>query len=207
MKQIAPRRLLQAGWPALVLPLALMATTSAHAFADIPDGPYNLWLVEHPVPTAPLYRARMAGIASYQRYQGGATIAFGCRRDTPGVIVELAFNPKPLNFDADPYEGPDAKAHGPIVITSGDTAASRQRVSGWYGEGGPFDTGTPFIFGFSPSVAQVQSWTAAHGQSLRIEVPSPAGGVPLILQFRWPDDNAALLRVVAPCLSKPATSH
>jgi hypothetical protein len=193
--------------PVLVALLALIAATPASAFPDIPDGPYNAWLVEHPVPAAPLYRARMAGIASYQRYQGGATIAFGCRRDTPGVIVELALNPKPLDFDADPYEGPDATAHGPIVITSGNAPASRQRVSGWYGEGGPFDTGTPFIFGFSPSVAQVQSWTAAHGQPLRIDVPAPKGGVPLTLQFRWPDDNTAFLRVVAPCLGKPVGSH
>jgi hypothetical protein len=193
--------------PALVTLLALAIATPARAFSDIPDGPYNLWLVEHPVPTAPLYRARIAGVASYQRYQGGATIAFSCRRDTPGVIVELAFNPTPLDFDADPYEGPDATAHGPIIITSGHAPASSQRVSGRYGDGGPFDTGTPFIFGFSPSVAQVQSWTAARGQSLRVEVPAPAGGTPLTMQFRWPDDNAAFVRVVSPCLGKPADSH
>jgi hypothetical protein len=111
--------------PALAALLALLAATPARAFSDIPGGPYNLWLVEHPVPTAPLYRARIAGIASYQRYQGGATIAFGCRRDTAGVIVELAFNPKSLNFDADSYEGPDATAHGPIIIASGNAAASQ----------------------------------------------------------------------------------
>lgn len=192
----------------LVALLTWATATIAGAFPGIPDGPYNLWLVEQPVPTIPLYRARMAGLASYRSYQGNATMAFSCRRDTPGVVVELVFDPKPLAFDADPYEGPDAKAHGPIVITSGNAPASRQRVSGRYGgDGGPFNTGTPFIFGFPSNAAQLQSWMAARGQPLRIEVPAPAGGAPLILQFRWPDDNAAFLRVVSPCLGKPVEDH
>lgn len=181
---------------------ALVMSAPVLAAGAIPDGVYNAWLAERPVPQAPLFRARIAGVARYGHYESGATLAFSCRSDTAGVNVELALDPKPLAFDTDPYEGPDATVHGPIVITSGSEAATQHKVSGWYGEGGPFDTGTPFIFGFSLGMAQLKSWTAAttRGQSLRIEVPAPASDATLVAQFRWPDDDTVFQHVMAPCL-------
>jgi hypothetical protein len=204
MSRMILRLTLSVGQTAFASLFALAAVTPVLADRAIPAGSYNLWLVEHPVPAIPLYLARIAGVASYGRYQASATLAFNCRHDTAGVTVELALDPKSLDFDAAPYEGPDAKAHGPLVITSGNDPASRQHVSGRYGDGGAFDTGTPFIFSFSPSAVQMQSWTTAHGKMLRLEVPASAGGAPLAVQFRWPDNNEAFLRVVTPCLGKPA---
>jgi hypothetical protein len=184
--------------------LVLWGIASAFAQSAIPAGKFNAWLYEQPVPQAPLYRARMAGVASYKTYQSNATLAFNCRTDTPHVSAELAFDPKTLGFDADPYEGPDATSSGPITVTNGSDAAVRLKVSGWYGSGGPFDTGTPFVFGFQPNDAQMKRWIADvnRGQALRIVVPAAKGGTPMTVTFRWPDDDAVLKQVVTPCIEK-----
>ncbi|MDR3443893.1 MULTISPECIES: hypothetical protein [unclassified Dyella] len=188
--------------------LALCASTTAFAQSAIPTGKFNAWLHEKPVPEAPLYRARMAGVASYKTYHANATMAFNCRTDSAHVSAELTFDPKVLGFDTDPYEGPDATASGPITVTSGNDAPVRIKVGGWFGDGGPFDTGTPFLFGFSLDDALVRHWTAdtTRGHNLRIEVPAAKGGGSMTVAFRWPDDDAVFKQVVLPCLGKP-TAH
>lgn len=192
----------------LIASLAVCCMVPTFAQSAIPAGKFNAWLQEQPAPQAPLYRVRMAGVASYKTYRSNATLAFSCRGDAPHVSAELTFDPKTLGFDIDPYEGPDATASGPITLTSGSDAAVRIKVGGWFGDGGPFDTGTPFLFGFQLDSAQVKRWTAdsTHGQSLHIEVPSAKGGAPLTMTFRWPDDDAVFKQAMMPCLRRSFSS-
>ncbi|QNJ99737.1 hypothetical protein [Dyella telluris] len=174
----------------------------AHAQSAIPEGKYNLWLAEQAAPQAPFYLARMAGVASYKSFRANATLAFGCRTDGGEVSAELVVDPQALGFDADPYEGPGAPASGPIALTSGDDRAVRIKVSGSYGDGGPFNTGTPFRFNFMPGKAALARWTqgATRGKNLRIVVPASSGAEAMTVMFRWPDDDAVFRRVVTPCL-------
>lgn len=181
------RRLLP--WLALLPSLALGAS---------PHGAANLWLFEQPE-QAPLYRARIAGTASYQQYSANATLAFVCRSDGGHVSMELVIDPKALGFDTDPYEGPDASAHGPMVVSS---PSVKLALSGWYGDGGAFNVGTPFIFGVSTGNvdAVARQGLAGHGV-LSLEIPAVKGGKALKAVFNWPDDSGVLKRVVMPCLS------
>ncbi|WP_109123472.1 hypothetical protein [Dyella sp. C11] len=176
----------------------------ASAQSAIPSGAANLWLFEQPVQAAPLYRARIAGTATYPPYTGNATLAFACRADGGSLSMELVIDPKALGFDTDPYEGPDAMAHGPVTVSTAGSDAVKLKVSGWFGDGGAFNVGTPFIFGASSgdisAVAQQGATESAHGQVVTIEVPANAGGKPMTATFRWPDDNAVLKRVITPCL-------
>lgn len=182
--------------------LAGCALAPVHAQSAIPEGKYNLWLAEQAAPQAPLYLARMAGVVGYKSFKANATLAFGCRSDGGDVSAELVIDPHSLGFDADAYEGPGAPASGPIVITSGDDGAVRIRVSGSYGDGGPFNTGTPFRFQFMPGRSTVARWltSGTRGKNLRIAVPAASGGEPMTVMFRWPDDDTVLRRVVMPCL-------
>ena len=186
--------------------LAWGAMASVHAQSAIPPGTFNLWLAEQPIPEAPLFQARIAGVASYKNYEATATLAFACRTDGGRVWADLVVDPKTIGFDADPYEGPDATAGGPIVITSGSDAAIRSKVSGSYGDGGPFNTGTPFRFQFAPDQAAVARWSqaGARGKPLHIVVPAASGGTGMTVDFRWPDDDGVFRQVVAPCLGKLA---
>jgi hypothetical protein len=167
------------------------------------------WLLEHAGP-APIYRARMAGVSSYlNNSPGNATLAFACRSDTPGVSLELAFDPARFGFKTDDYEGPDATLSGPITFASGSDPAVGFRVAGWFGEGGPFDTGLPFIFGVNRSSAldaQVRRWLSpgTAGQILKITVPAADKGKPLTMQFRWPNDDTVFRRVASMCLKEQA---
>jgi hypothetical protein len=117
---------------ALLLPGLVLAQLA------IQEKGYNVWLIEKPYIGQAYFVARIAGVASYQRFQANATLAFSCRADGSGrVSTELAVDPKPLGFDSDPYEGPDATFHGPVSIDcqrrpSGDHASScRLFRSGW----------------------------------------------------------------------------
>lgn len=163
------------------------------------------WLLEHAGP-APIYRARMAGTSNYlNNSPGNATLAFVCRSDTPGVSLELAFDPSRFGFKTDDYEGPDATLSGPLTFASGSDPAVGFRVAGWFGEGGPFDTGLPFIFGVNRSAAldkQVRRWLSAGtaGQVLKLAVPAADKGEPMTMQFRWPNDDAVFRRVVSMCV-------
>ncbi|GLQ51971.1 hypothetical protein ACFFJT_14170 [Dyella flava] len=178
----------------------------AMAQRAIPENDYNIWLLEKPVPAAPLLTARIAGVASYQHFQSGATLAFSCRPDGAGIGVELAVGAQALGFDTDPYEGPDATTNGPVTVISGKARGVQLRVSGFYGDGGSFDTGTPFVFAFRPTTAQVLPWTAdtVRGQSLRVLVPAAKAGAPMTAEFRWPVDNSVFKRVVMPCVDAAA---
>ena len=183
-------------WLALCPSLALSAT---------PHGAANLWLLEQPEQAAPLYRARIAGNASYQHYTANATLAFACRTDGGRISMELVIDPKALGFDTDPYEGPDATAHGPVIVMGAPATPVKLKVGGWYGDGGAFNVGTPFVFGSSTGdLAVVAKQGLAGGGALTVEVPSAKGGEKLTATFRWPDDSGVLKRVVAPCLGAPA---
>ena len=48
--------------------LPWMALCPSLALSGTPYGAANLWLFEQPEQAAPLYRARIAGSATYQRY-------------------------------------------------------------------------------------------------------------------------------------------
>ncbi len=183
-------------WLALCPSLALSAT---------PHGAANLWLFEQPEQAAPLYRARIAGSATYQHYTANATLAFACRTDGGRVSLELVIDPKALGFDTDPYEGPDATAHGPIVVTVASATPVKLKVGGWYGDGGAFNVGTPFVFGVSTGdVDAVAKQGLAGSGSVTIAIPAAKGGESLKATFRWPDDSGVLKRVVTPCLGAPA---
>jgi hypothetical protein len=183
-------------WLALCPSLALSAT---------PHGAANLWLFEQPEQAAPLYRARIAGSATYQNYTANATLAFACRTDGGPVSMELVIDPKALGFDTDPYEGPDATAHGPLVVTSASVPPIKLKVSGWYGDGGAFNVGTPFVFGASTGeIGAVAKQGLAGAGNLILTLPAVKGGETLKATFRWPDDSAVLKRVVTPCLGAPA---
>lgn len=172
------------------------------AMAQAPSQTPPAWLVEKPYALQPVPGVRMAGMASYKGYQGNTTLALHCYKNGP-VRAELVIDPKQLGFDSDPYEGPDATAHGPVTVSIGDTPATKHDVSGWFGDGGPFNVGTPFLFGFTLSKAEAQQWAAAKpGQSLRIVVPAAQAASTLTAEFRWPEDNAPFKRVVAPCAGK-----
>lgn len=184
-------------WLALCPSLALSAT---------PHGAANLWLFEQPEQAAPLYRARMAGSATYQHYTANATLAFACRTDGGRVSMELVIDPRALGFDTDPYEGPDATAHGPIVVTGTSAPPARLKVGGWYGDGGAFNVGTPFVFGVSTGdVDAVAKQGLAGSGSVTLAIPAAKGGDSLKATFRWPDDSGVLKRVVTPCLGAPAS--
>lgn len=182
----------------LLLPW-LTLSVPVHTSSASPAGAANLWLFEQPEPAAPLYRARIAGIASYQQYTANATLAFVCRSDGGHVSMELVIDPKALGFDTDPYEGPDATAHGPLAVTS---PAVKLMVNGWYGDGGAFNVGTPFVFGVSTGNVDAVARQALVGHgTLSMELPAAKGGKALKLAFRWPDDSSVLKRVITPCLS------
>lgn len=175
------------------------------AQSGVPYRAADLWLFEQPEPSAPLYRARVAGTASFQRYTANATLAFACRSDGGSVSMELVIDPKALGFDTDPYEGPDATAHGPMVVAQPASKAVKLAVNGWYGDGGAFNVGTPFVFGASTgNIDAVARQGLAGGGTLSIELPAAKGGKTLKAVFRLPNDSSVLKRVVTPCLSSPA---
>lgn len=170
-----------------------------------PPGVANLWLFEQPEPAAPLYRARIAGTATYQQYSANATLAFACRSDGGHVSMELVIDPKALGFDTDPYEGPDATAHGPMVVAQAASPPVKLVVNGWYGDGGAFNVGTPFVFGVSTgNVDAVVRQGLAGGGTLSLELPAAKGGKTLKAVFRLPGDSGVLKRVATPCLSSTA---
>lgn len=187
-----------------MLALTLLFHFPAAAQSSVPAGPANLWLWEQPVPTAPLYRARIAGMASYGSFSSNATLAFACRSDGGHVAMELVIDPKALGFDADAYEGPDATSHGPLRVSVEKMPVTTLPVSGWYGDGGAFNVGTPFLFGASTgdidAVVRQGLADSSNGKALVIDVPAPKGGTSLKATFHWPDDHAVLQRVVTPCL-------
>ena len=188
-------------------PAALLLPGLALAQLAIQEKGYNIWLIEKPYVGQPALVARMAGVASYKSYQSNATLAFSCNSGSSSVVsAELATDPKPLGFDSDPYEGPDATTGGPISIISGNQPAVTHMVSGFFGSGGPFDTDTPFIFSFAPAKAEMQQWVAqaTPGQSLHITVPAGTGNTKLSFEFRWPEDDAPFKRVVMPCINRMA---
>lgn len=185
--------------------LPWLALCPSLALSAAPHGAANLWLFEQPEQAAPLYRARIAGSASYQHYTTNATLAFACRTDGGHVSMELVIDPKALGFDTDPYEGPDATAHGPMVVTGSSAPPVKLKVGGWYGDGGAFNVGTPFVFGVSTGdVDAVAKQGLAGTEAVTVELPAAKGGEKLKATFRWPDDSAVLKRVVTPCLSAPA---
>jgi hypothetical protein len=185
--------------------LPWLAIGPSLAMGASPAGAANLWLFEQPEQAAPLYRARIAGNATYQRYAANATLAFACRADGGNVTMELVIDPKALGFDTDPYEGPDATAHGPLVVTGSAPPAVKLDVGGWYGDGGAFNVGTPFIFGASTGhVDAVAKQGLAGAGTLMLELPAAKGGQLLKATFHWPDDSGVLKRVVTPCLRPPA---
>jgi hypothetical protein len=181
----------------LVLALLPALASAQHA---IPDNDYNVWLLEK-ASLGPVVSARMAGVASYNHFQATATLAFSCYPTAP-VSVELAVGVQNLGFNTDPYEGPSATTDGPITLSpTGSAPGMKANVSGFFGDGGPFDTGTPFVFGLRLPAAQIKPWLAdaVRGQPLHITVPAAKGGAPMTVEFRWPQDNSVLKRVVGPC--------
>jgi len=166
------------------------------------------WLLEHDAEVPKLYGARMAGVAHYLKNSPGhATLVFSCRTDAPGVTMELSVEPTRFGFKTDDYEGPDATFSGPVTFANGGDPALGFEVAGWFGDGGPFDTGIPFIFGVNRGAAldaAVRRWLVPHaaGQMLNVTVPAADKGAPLTVQFRWPDDDAVFRRVVSMCLKK-----
>jgi hypothetical protein len=188
----------------IMLALALLPAL-ATAQRSIADKDYNVWLLEQPAVGSGL-KVRMAGVARYNHFQSVATLAFSCGSATSRVHAELAVGISQLGFNADAYEGPSATVDGPITLTSGSGQGLQQRVGGFYGDGGPFDTGTPFIFDFEVPIAQVRQWTtdSVRGQLLRVSVPATQGGAPMTIEFSWPLDDTVFKRVVGPCVDAAA---
>jgi hypothetical protein len=185
--------------------LPWLALCPSLALSAAPHGATNLWLFEQPEPAASLYRARIAGSASYRHYTAHATLAFACRTDGGSVSMELVIDPKALGFDTDPYEGPDATAHGPLVVTATSAPPVKLKIGGWYGDGGAFNVGTPFVFGVSTGdVDAVAKQGFAGAGTLTVELPAAKGVEALKATFRWPEDSGVLKRVVTPCLSATA---
>lgn len=187
-------------WLALCPSLASGASPAAAA------GP---WLFDQPEQAAPLYRARIVGSVSYRQHSGDAALVFACRSDGGSVSMELVFDPKALDFDTDPYEGPGAKGRGPITVAGADGQSIKLRMAGWYGEAGPFNLGAlPFFFAaYSADAAKVAQWglqQRVDGRTVSLGVPAPDGGKPLLATFQWPQDAGVLRRVVTPCLNRPA---
>jgi hypothetical protein len=193
-------------WRKIALTLCLFPVC-ALAQRTLQEQDYNTWLLEKPIAGTSLLTARIAGVASYGRFQSTATLAFSCGNGNSVVSVDLAVGTQQLAFDTDPYEGPSATTGGPVTVVSGSTPVVREMVSGFFGDGGAFDTGTPFIFSFRPETAQMRQWVAdaTRGQSLKLLVPAPKGGAPMTVMFRWPADNSAFKRVVMPCVDAAAS--
>lgn len=165
------------------------------------DDDLNVWLIDSD--GSPVRIARIAGTVHYGTYQAHATLGFQCGQGGGRVVpVELAFNASAVGFDTDPYEGPAAKVSAQLTFASGSSAPVKLRTSGFYGIGGRFDTGTPFVFATRVSSDSMRTWSAAHGEPLRMTFPAAKGL--FTAEFRWPADNVALLRVIGPCLGEPA---
>jgi hypothetical protein len=197
----------------LRIPLLLVGfllSDLASAQPAIPDGAYNLWLAEQPIPSVPLFGARIAGAAHYRNFDAKATLAFFCRADSgpkSAIRADLAVDVKVLGFDSDPYEGPSATMNGPAAIVIGDRSATekpkpviQRPVGGFFGDGGAFDTGTPFIFSFSGLPMAQWMESSMRGKTLTITLPSAKSDAPLTFHFRLPEDDAVLKRTLAPCL-------
>ncbi|MCO5784525.1 hypothetical protein [Citrobacter meridianamericanus] len=190
--------------PFLLANLLLPCQTYAQ---DIPEGTYNLWLAEQPISGVRLFKARIAGSAHYGKFDTHATLALVCGTggSKSGVQAELAVDVRPLAFDTDPYEGPGATTSGPVNITVGvrpppDKPSISRPVAGFFSDGGPFDTGMPFIFSFRDLPMKQWVAPAMRGQMLTFTLPSAKPGSPLTFRFLWPEDDTVLKRVVTPCL-------
>ena len=191
---------------ALLLLTGLLLPGLANAQA-MPDGAYNIWLAEQFDPPAPLYDARIAGAAHYGHFDAKAPLAFFCGTGGPksGVWAKLAMDVKALDFDNDPYEGPSATMNGPVTIMIGDPSVPKkpsiQRpVSGFFSDGGLFDTGTPFIFSFCGLPMAQWVVPAMHSKTLAFTRPSAKHDMPIAFHFRRPEDDAVLERVITLCL-------
>lgn len=186
---------LLAAWLAAACGIAAAAEQAAREDDDV-----NVWLMD--ADNSPQRIARIAGTVHYGSYEAHATLGFLCGKDGGRVVpVELAFNASSVGLDTDPYEGPSAKASAQLSFASGSSPPVKLRTSGFYNIGGRFDTGTPFVFETWASSELMRSWSNASGEPLRITFPAAKGTV--TAEFRWPVDNATLLRVIGPCLGKP----
>lgn len=188
--------------------VALFAASCGAAMAGqaVPLGndDVNVWLIDQSGPSP--WIARLAGTVRYDRYEGHATLGFSCVENAGGAVsMELAFQPSLLGFDTDPYEGPDATASATLTFSSGSSSPVRVQTSGFYGDGGRFDTGTPFVFAARVPGEAMRRWSASPGEPLLIVFPAARSR--FAAEFRWPADSARLLRVIGPCLDKAPSAE
>ncbi|RDD80535.1 hypothetical protein DVJ77_16785 [Dyella tabacisoli] len=167
-----------------------------------------IWLVEQPYAGQPLLTARTYGDSTYGDYHVHATLQLSCRAGNPSAGLEFQIAPQPLGFDSDPYEGPDASAHGPLLIGIGTQPAVSHGVSGRWADAGVFQVGNVFIFDTEVRRSELAYWVsdASRGQTVRLSLTAAkAGGKLLTAQFTLPRDNTGLKKAVAACLdAKPA---
>lgn len=175
--------------------IAAAAEQAAHGDEDL-----NIWLIDRDGSSGRV--ARIAGTVHYGAYEAHATLGFQCGKGGGRVVpVELAFNAATVGFDTDPYEGPAATASAQLTFASGSSSPVKLGASGFYGVGGRFDTGTPFVFATRVSRESMRGGSAARGEPLHMTFPTAKGMFKA--EFRWPADNAPLLKVIGPCLGEP----
>lgn len=166
-----------------------------------------VWLLEQDPDQGPLPTARTYGDSAFGEFHARATLAISCSPQSPTASLALQIAPSPLGFDSDPFEGPDATAHGPLRITAGARAALQRPVSGIWTDGGAFQVGTVFAINASIPRDELAAWAsdASRGRPLKLSLaPAKAGGKPLTATFVLPQDNEGLKQVARSCVGAAA---
>jgi hypothetical protein len=199
---------------ALLVGVSLATALSAHAISGdnvpVATPAQPIWLVEQPYAGQPLLTARTYGDSMYGDYHVHATLQLSCRAGNPNAALEFQIAPQSLGFDSDPFEGPDASAHGPLHIATATQPTISHGVTGRWADAGVFQVGNVFIFDTEVRRTELAYWVsdASRGQTVRLSLmAAKAGGKLLTAQFTLPQDNAGLKKAVAACLNAKPASH
>lgn len=187
---------------ALFIPFAQAgekAATDTHVITDANP----VWLLERPYPEGPMLAARTFGGSAYGDHHMKANLVISCHPQNPNAGLSLEIIPQLLGWDADPFEGKDASANGPLSITTGTRAAVEHMVSGVWNYGGMFQMGLVFELSTSVPREELAYWAtdASRGQTLTLSLAhATEGGKPLTASFLLPANNNGLKKAIQPCL-------
>ena len=194
---------------ALFTPLAQAGNESAAT--QIITSAHPVWLLERPYPDGSMLTARTFGDSAYGDFHTNANLEIGCHPQNPAASLTLQISPQSLGFDSDPYEGKDARAEGPLRITTGTRTGIELSANGVWTYGGAFQVGTIFAISASVPKDELVYWAsdASRGQTLTLSLaPVTEGGKPLTASFTLPANNSGLKKAILPCLDTAnATTH
>lgn len=162
-----------------------------------------VWVLERDYAEASTLTARTFGDSNYGGYKAKAGLWISCHPENPNAGLTLQISPAALGFNADPYEGKDASAQGPLRITLGAHPAGKYPVNAVWTDAGTFQVGTALAL-FTPVPRdEIARWAsdASRGQPLTLSLaPAEKNAKPLTATFVLPHNNAALQKAIMPCL-------